>query len=144
MLGFRVISLGDHSPDELAQAHSAEAIESRGQFEPVAFALMLAKIAYGWCVATYGLDAIANARVLPAILGQRDDVGRWVGNPSKTMLDSENGLHVLECGVYPNGQLAARVRLFADFQAPEYFVIVGDMTDQWCVANLLPSHENDR
>lgn len=143
ILGFRVISLGDQSPEQISKAHSAEAIESRGRFEPVAFGLMLAKIAYGWSVATYGLDSIAKVHVLPAILGQRDDIGRWVGNPSKTMLEAEKGLHVMECGVYPNGQLAARVKLFADFQTPEYFVIVGQMTDSWRVANLPSASGSD-
>lgn len=131
ILGIRVITLGDRDPGQIRESHSAEAIEARVAFQPVAFALVLAKIAYGWCVATYGLDAIETVHVLPAILGQRDDIGRWVGNPSRTMLDGEKGLHVMECGVYPNGQLAARVRLFAHFQAPEYFVIVGQMTESW-------------
>lgn len=43
------------------------------------FQRMLAKIGLGFAVAKYGIDAFQEFYVLPAILGEREDVGRWVG-----------------------------------------------------------------
>ena len=93
------------------------------------FAKLLAKTAYGMTVAQYGLEAIDEAYVLPSILGQKHDVGRWVGceesyrSPAE-LPPKERFLHRIDMSVREN-EVGARVRLFANFQTPEYLVIVG-------------------
>ena len=106
----------------------------RLEYEPVAFARMIAKVAYGFAVGRVGLDEIEDAYVLPAILGERQDVGRWVGcDVGGETLNNEDGLH--EIGLVLRGQmLHVVVRLFAQFGAEEYRVIVGRVSDKAATA----------
>jgi hypothetical protein len=98
----------------------------RLEYEPMAFARMIAKIGYGIAVGEVGLDEIEESYVLPAILGKRKDVGRWVGcdEGEGKPLTGAGGLH--EIGLILRGRaLHAIVRLFAQFEAEEYRVVVG-------------------
>jgi len=93
------------------------------EYKPVSFARLIAKIAYGFSVARFGLDAWEHVFVVPSILGEAKDVGRWVGCDRRTEI-STDGLHGVTSTL--KGDVAtARVRLFAQFGAPEYLVIVG-------------------
>ena len=92
------------------------------------FARVLAKIAYGMAVFQYGLDMIEEAYVLPCILGKKDDVGQWVGceeaYKSPRLFPRERFLHRIELFMKRN-EVWARIRLIANYQTPEYLVIVG-------------------
>jgi hypothetical protein len=93
------------------------------------FPRFLAKIAYGMVVFQYGLDAIDRLYVIPCLLGKKDDVGRWVGceddNTPPNRLPREQCLHRIHLHRNEYDEVAARIRLFARFQSPEYLVIVG-------------------
>jgi hypothetical protein len=94
--------------------------------EPAAFARLIAKVAYGFAVGCVGLDSIRQPYVVPAILGEVEDVGRWVGTPNMYGKTDVSGLHAVT--LEQRGQeLWAYVRLFAQFEAPEYCVIVGSL-----------------
>ena len=92
------------------------------------FAQLLAKIAYGMVVAQKGIDAIDDVYVLPSILGKKDDIGRWVGcengQKSPELLPRVKFFHTVDL-LEVNKEIAAKIRLFASFQTPEYLVIVG-------------------
>ncbi len=92
------------------------------------FARVLAKIAYGMAVAKYGLDMIEEAYVLPCILDPKNDVGQWVGceapHESPALLQREQYFHRIDI-LINKSEVGARVRLFANYQTPEYLVIVG-------------------
>jgi hypothetical protein len=104
-------------------------------------ARLLAKIAYGYIVYTYGMGQLAEVFVLPGILGQREDLARWVGGSEPSVLDSAvpyspPRLHQVAHAV--DGDLVqVFIRLFArmDPQAPEYGVVVGRLraaaVEQW-------------
>jgi len=80
--GSTLAQIGGPPVAEVAKALSAQSIEFTAKFEPVgAFARMLAKIAYGCAVMAVGCDLgrLEDVYVLPAILGEADDAGRWVG-----------------------------------------------------------------
>ena len=49
-------------------------------FDPKAIARMVAKIAHGYAVDLFGLDGFIPY-LPPAIIGDSDDIGRWVGSP---------------------------------------------------------------
>lgn len=92
------------------------------------FERMLAKIGYGMTILAYGPDALEQCYVLPCILGQKDDAGYWVGSSGKhaTDLPAESALH--RVFLTKNGrEVGALVRLFANYQTPEYLVIVGKL-----------------
>lgn len=93
-------------------------------YEPVAFARLIAKIAYGYAVLVMGLGAITNAHVLPVIRGDATDIGRWVGSAEGEPLGPNTGLHALTLKV-EGGEIHVFVRLFAQFNVREYVVVVG-------------------
>jgi hypothetical protein len=92
------------------------------------FARVLAKIAYGMAVFQYGLDTIEEAYVLPCILDKKQDVGQWVGceepHKSPDLLPREQFFHRLNL-LIKGSEVGVRIRLFANYQTPEYLVIVG-------------------
>lgn len=95
----------------------------------VEWARMIAKVAYGFAVGRHGVDSFANVYVLPCILGEKNDVGRWVGclkgGQDNTTYD---GLHGLSIGFYGH-KVAVHVRLFGQLGGPEYIAVVGDVTE---------------
>lgn len=126
-IGFTGVQLGGPDINQVGRNLSAESINLSAKFEPVgAFARLLAKIAYGCAVTTVGCDLskFEEVYVLPAILGISDDVGRWVGGTGNEQLDPESDLHYVKLYV-DEGVLRVHVRLFAQFAAPEYVVVVG-------------------
>ena len=95
---------------------------------PVSFARMLAKIAYGMAILQFGPHAFKEVFVLPCILGQRDDVGQWVGCSEEPAIvpQVEKLLHRIEI-MSNNSVVSARIRLFANYRTPVYLVFVGSL-----------------
>jgi len=95
---------------------------------PVSFARMLAKIAYGMAILQFGPHAFKEVFVLPCILGQREDAGRWVGCSEEPAIvpDVEKLLHRIEV-MSSNSVVSARIRLFANYRTPVYLVFVGSL-----------------
>jgi len=93
----------------------------------VSFARMIAKIAYAMAFAKGLIARIdGNAFVLPDILGQRDEIGRWVGTLDKPIEVHRDQLHrVLIYEDIQRGILGGEVHLFSDSQTPSYGVILG-------------------
>jgi hypothetical protein len=87
------------------------------------FARMIAKIGYCFAVANLGLNRIAEAYVLPSILGDSHDVQRWVGSED-ILFNAPKSLHHVESFV-DNGTIITWVCLFAAFGGQPYTVIVG-------------------
>jgi hypothetical protein len=88
------------------------------------FARAIGKIAYGFAVLQLGLERIMDRYVVPAVLGEANDIGRWVGNDAVAPLGASTGLHALTIRVDAK-EAHVFVRLFANFGAPEYHVVVG-------------------
>ena len=124
--GMATISFGPR-PDETLKRLGADEIRLPQDLKPVAFARMLAKIAYAWAAAEGQLDAInGESPVVPAILGKTDDIGRWVGTLDRPSSNAVSALH--ELAIHrdaSNEMLIAEVRLFADSQTPSYGIILG-------------------
>ena len=96
---------------------------------PNEFARMIAKIAYAFAYAEGAIADLAGAAtVLPAILGQRDDIGSWVGTLPSSLEAMPGMLHRI--GIHHDTQqrlLLGEVQLFADSQTPTYGVILGPL-----------------
>ena len=78
----------------------------------------------------YGLAKIKDHRspVLPAILGEANDIGRWVGTITDPVSRHEGHLHrVLIRRDEQKGLLLGDVQLFSDSQTPRYGVILGEL-----------------
>ena len=116
--------LGSSRIEEIARKHGAESLSISISYEPIQFARLLAKIAYGFAIAHYGLDKIREVYVLPAIMGQLDDVGRWVGCKTTDLLGPSKNLHEIKL-ISVNEEIHCNLRLFSQLNTPEYLVIVG-------------------
>lgn len=96
----------------------------RQKFKADVFARMIAKIAYGFAVVHVGLENIEHAYVLPAILGEANDTGRWVGCDLEAHPIVEDLVHRVDLQIV-DGDILVRVKLFAQFGTQEYLVAVG-------------------
>lgn len=126
--GFVVTGSSLHGPDWEKVRNSLGEEFSLTQSVSGSFPRLLAKIAYGIAVLQYGLDAFEETYVLPCILGQKDDVGFWVGCPDEPALirPKESTMHRIELSERGK-EVVSLVRLFANFQTPDYLVIVGKL-----------------
>jgi hypothetical protein len=136
---FKILAPWIHAPHAAdAKAHIAEHGGIgfiAGRFFPIRFGRMLAKIAHGVAVSTYGSDGFVQ--LLPdIILGKVDTVPYLVGTeytePKTAKLDLgpvPNLLHRLNIAEYLVNErdnfIIASIRLFAYLGAPTYSVVVG-------------------
>jgi hypothetical protein len=121
-------SLHGPSLTKLKDKLSIERISLTASLSGDCFERMLAKIAYGMVILAYRPDALEECYVLPCILGQKDDVGYWVGSSGKhaSTLPAEEALHRIYLTRHGK-EVGALIRLFANYQTPEYLVIVGKL-----------------
>lgn len=108
----------------------AESILIEGEFNPFFMARLLAKIAHGMAVFTFGLDGFKP--FLLDIISDKDlsQTFYYVGGEPDI---SEKDAHELDvrCGIDRiSGYVVVRIRLFANLGAPAYLVVVGDPTQQ--------------
>lgn len=97
--------------------------------KPCAFARMIAKIGYAFAYAEGAIaDLEGEPYILPAILGEHDEIGRWVGTLTKPLEAFPTLLHrVLIHRDSEEGLLFAEVQLFSDSQTPSYGVVLGKL-----------------
>jgi len=116
-------------PEDVMKRLGVTTIRTSQKQESVAFARMLAKIAYAMAAAEDQLSSIkGHAPVLPAILGETDNIGRWVGTLTQPFRTYGGLLHrVLLHRNDEKGLLIGEVQLFSDSQTPSYGVILGSL-----------------
>jgi len=97
--------------------------------QPISFARMIAKIAYAYAVAEGVINLIeGKSYVLPSILGEKDEIGKWVGTLGESPRVFEGLLHrILIHQDKEKGLLLGEVHLFSDSQTPSYGVILGKL-----------------
>ena len=108
-------------------------------YNPNNFARMLAKIAYGFAVAHFGIDDIVDLGLVSSILGKTDNIGKWVGVvDSDEKFAPKTVLHSWQLGIQfsyeidapketVTGRLSYKISLFSMFDTPEYTIVVGDV-----------------
>jgi hypothetical protein len=130
-ISFTGISLHGNGLQEFQKQKNIETLSLSVTFG-VSFARLLAKIAYGMVIQELGLDKIKETYVIPCILGKKDDAGQWVGceepHKSPALLPREQFFHRIDV-LSKNGEVGARIRLFATYQTPEYLIIVGRLKE---------------
>lgn len=124
LYGVDTISFGP-SPEEMAKKLGVTRIKFTQNYRHIEFARMIAKIAYGFSIAELGMRKLDDIFVLPAIRGEKDDIGRWVGIVDDTPQPSVKMLHHLKLlEDRDRGLLLGDVRLFSDSQTPTYRVVL--------------------
>ncbi len=121
-----VIHLAGPSLKDASQRFpGATFVGKRTTFVPEDFARTLAKI--GFCAAVYalGLGRFGQTPIRKVILGAEPCIGRWVGSWHGRLINQdESGIHAIK--VMASGTVVhVFVRLFAQFGAPEYHVVLG-------------------
>jgi hypothetical protein len=88
---------------------------------------MVAKIAYAFAAAEGLLEGIeGKPLVIPAILGETDNIGNLVGTLTEPFTAYPGQLHrILVVNDEEKGLLVSEVHLFSDSQAPRYGIILG-------------------
>lgn len=119
-----------------AKYPGAEFVGMHTNFSPENFSRMIAKIAFCAAVFTLGVAPFSHSPIKAVILGQDPHIGHWVGCWERGEVIPPRGLHgvrVLSSG----SDVHVILRLFAQFGAPEYHVVLGPAdpafvaSDQW-------------
>jgi len=130
--GIASVSFGVR-PEIVLEKYGAEYISPKTITDkPVDFARMVAKIAFSMAIAEGALIELDNdqIQVLPAILGETDDIGQWVGTITAPIVSYEGHLHrVLIHRDEDKGLLIGDVQLFSDSETPRYGVILGALRE---------------
>lgn len=129
MTGVAAVCFGP-TPDDVAQKLQAESVTLEStHYEPVAFARMLAKIGFATAYAEGALTRIDEpCPVIPAILGDAEDIGNWVGTMTGVYRKYPNLLHRVALHEdLERNLLVAEVQLFASSGTPSYGVVLGTL-----------------
>ena len=103
--------------------------------QPIQYARLLAKIAFAYAVAEYGLDGFTPT-IQSVILGHSDDCFAVVGGTLDVRAAIPGGDHItnllLRFRSPTRAFLVVELRLFSQMTTPEYHVVVGevDLEDQ--------------
>lgn len=117
----------------------ANFVGSRSNFSPEDFAKTLAKIGFCAAVSALGLGAFTHTPIRKIILGTDPYIGHWVGtNHDAPVTETHGGLHAIKVNLsMPGSVIHVFVRLFAQFGAPEYHIVLGEAdpafvaSDEW-------------
>jgi len=114
--------------EEIAARHAADKVLPY-TYRMEDFARSIAKMAYGYAVEKYGLQAFEKTYVLSAILDESNDIGRWVG------CSDRREFPVRECNIsvgykiIPGDDLVVKIKMFPRFDGAEYVTVVGKIKE---------------
>jgi hypothetical protein len=104
----------------------AEFVGINTNFSPTDFARTIAKIAL--CGAVYALGPVFDGSPIRNVdLGTEPHIGHWVGCWEGTELNKPSGLHAMQIRCSSGTEVHVVLRLFAQFGAPEYHVVLGNV-----------------
>ena len=129
LTGVAVVCFGP-SPEESARKLGAEGLTLESPpYEPIPFAKMLAKIGFATAYGEGALTRIEEpSSVIPAILGETNDIGYWVGTMTGAYREYPGLLHRVALHEdLERGLLVAEVQLFASSGTPSYGVVLGTL-----------------
>ena len=118
--------IGDLSRcQRILRDHNADTVDLKSKLRGHFLPRFLAKIAYGFAVEEFGVEPLLNsAYVLPAILDDSSDIGKWVGN-TDSLSPQQQCLHMIRLAI-EDGNICAFIVLFGNrAPVPEYQVVVG-------------------
>ena len=129
----KAVIKSDAHVDELLKRYNATKINIEYSISPVDFGRLLAKIAYCLAVDTFGLDGIVDTYVLPAILGQSNDIWHFVGcdyqYPYVNHVPQKRDAFIWVDLDIIKGDILVRLRLLPQSDSPVYVIVVGRASD---------------
>lgn len=129
LVGVSAVRFGPTAEDVGRELKATTVGLESGNYEPTAFARMIAKIGFAAACAESALGRIGEpCPVIPAILGESNDIGRWVGTMTGPYRKYQGLLHRVALHEdRERGFLIAEVQLFANSAAPCYGVVLGTL-----------------
>lgn len=125
LVGTDVLNFGT-TPTEAALRLGADSLKISQLEWPVTFAQMIGKIGYSFAVAELGLEEIKDLGIIASILGEMNEIGRWVGTLKRDERAIPGLVHRLSLRVIePQNIIVSEVQLFADSSGPTYGAVVG-------------------
>lgn len=106
-------------------------------FVPEEFARTLAKIAFCAGVFSLGLEPLRQSPIRKIILGEERDVWRWVGSWTGDPMNKPEGLHAMQIRA-SGSDIHVLLRLFAQFGAPEYHILLGPVDPEFVSSDAWP------
>lgn len=123
--------------EEVSLIHGVDFVGARLTFSPEQFARTLAKIAFSAAIYVLGIAPFTNTPIRRVILGEDPCIGRWVGSWTGEPMNETKGLHSMQ--VRANGsEIHVILRLFAQFSAPEYLVVLGPADPDFVKSEACP------
>lgn len=114
--------------EEIAKRHGADKILLRN-YPVEVFARFIAKIAYGYAVERYTLNAFEEVYIVPAILGEADDIGRWVGCSNRREFPVRGCNVSVGFKMISRDELIVKIKMFPQFDGAEYVVVIGTVKE---------------
>jgi hypothetical protein len=107
---------------------------------PEMYGRMLAKIAYCAAVHALGIAAVRKSPLRDVILGTGHHVFHWVGSWRGEPINNSVGLHTMQLCA-SGTDLHVILRLFAQFGAPEYHIVLGPADEDFVASSSWPWHD---
>lgn len=114
--------------EEVAKKHGADKV-ILPDYPKEVFARFIAKIAYGYAVERYTLNAFEEIYIVPAILGETDGIGRWVGCSDRREFPVRNYIVSGGFRIIAENELLVKIKMFAQFDGAEYIVVIGKVKE---------------
>lgn len=133
----KFLHLAGPSLEEVVKRYAADFAGARLNFSPLDFARTLAKIAFTAAVYVVGLSPFTKTPIRRVILGEDSSVSHWVGSWTGEPVNEAKGLHAMK--VRASGtDIHVILRLFAQFGAPEYHVVLGPADPEFANSGAWP------
>jgi hypothetical protein len=119
----------------------ADFVGAQTNFSAEDFARTVGKIGFCAAISALGLGPFSNTPIKKAIIGSDPCIGHWVGSWwGEPVNGTQGGLHEIRvmCSE-PESQIHVFVRLFAQFGAPEYHVVLGPADPEFVASEAWPS-----
>lgn len=130
--------IGLSEPDEFVKKHGPIELEIRSMFDNIeSFPRFLAKIAYGFIVAHFGLDSLEESFLPKIITGEDKQIAKYVGTFDDKIMRAENTIYHVMWVVSEKREIMVRIKLFSYTDAPEYLVVVGILKEEAYKSHLL-------
>lgn len=119
-------------PDGAVKKHEISEVKFKLYLNKVdSFARLIAKIAYGFIVAQFGLDSMEESFLPKIITGEDEQICKYVGTCTDKIMRAENTIHNIMMNVNEKREIMVRIKLFSFTDAPEYLVVVGILKEAY-------------
>ncbi len=120
--------------EDIAKRHGVDRVIFP-EYPSEIFARFVAKVSYGYAVGECSLNAFEQVYIIPAILGDTNDIGRWVGCPVRREFPQRESIGVsVGFKVIPERDFIVRVKMFTQFDGAEYVTVVGKLKEIYAVS----------